>query len=153
MSVAERGTDPEHPILHIYTDGAAGPTNPGPAASAWIIMDPTSGEVLVEDAVHIGRRTNNVAEYTAIIKALEYCTTRGRGRVRVHSDSQLCINQINGSWRVNKHHLGRLRDEVRRLAGGFHDARFVWVPRGNQWISDCDRSANKVLEEHRRGRR
>jgi len=58
--------EPKHPLLHIYTDGAAGPTNPGPAASAWMIMDPASGEVLVEDAVFIGRQTNNVAEYTAI---------------------------------------------------------------------------------------
>ena len=152
MSVAERGTDPEHPILHIYTDGAAGPTNPGPAASAWIIMDPTSGEVLVEDAAYIGRRTNNVAEYTAIIRAMVDCLEHGLSKVRVHSDSQLCINQINGSWRVTKPHLRPMLAEVNRLRAGFEDVGFVWVPRGNGWISECDRNANEVLAEHRGGR-
>ena len=143
---------PGHPLLHIYTDGAAGPTNPGPAASAWMIMDPASGEVLVEDAAYIGRQTNNVAEYTAIVRALRDCLVRSRGRVRVHSDSQLCINQINGSWRVKKPHLRPMLAEVHRLRAGFEDVRFVWVPRGNAWISECDRNANEVLAERRGGR-
>ena len=150
-SMAEEDRGPEHPILHIYTDGAAGPTNPGPAASAWMIMDPASGEVLVENATYIGRRTNNVAEYTAIVKALKDCLERSRGRVRVHSDSQLCINQINGSWRVKKPHLRPMLAEVHRLRAGFEDVRFVWVPRGNAWISECDRNANEVLAERRGG--
>ncbi len=151
--MAEEDVGPEHPLLHVYTDGAAGPTNPGPAASAWMIMDPASGEVLVEDAAYIGRRTNNVAEYTAIVKALKDCLVRSKGRVRVHSDSQLCINQINGSWRVTKPHLRPMLAEVRRLRAEFEDVRFVWVPRGNVWISECDRNANEVLAEHRGGKR
>ena len=152
-SMAEEDRGPEHPLLHIYTDGAAGPTNPGPAASAWMIMDPASGEVLVEDATYIGRRTNNVAEYTAIVRALKDCLERSRGRVRVHSDSQLCINQINGSWRVKKPHLRPMLAEVHRLRAGFEDVRFVWVPRGNAWISECDRNANEVLAERQGGKR
>ena len=152
LSMAEDRA-PERPILHIYTDGAAGPTNPGPAASAWIIMNPASGEVLVKDAVYIGRQTNNVAEYTAIIKALDDCMSQNRGRVRVHSDSQLCINQINGSWRVKKPHLRPMLAEVHRLRAEFEDIRFVWVSRGNGWISECDRNANEVLAEHQSGKR
>ena len=139
----------EGPLLHIYTDGAAGPTNPGPAASAWMIMDPASGEVLVEDAAYIGRRTNNVVEYTAIVRALEDCLVRSKGKVRVHSDSKLCINQINGSWRVKKPHLRPVLAEVHRLRAGFEDVRFLWVPRGNVWISECDRRANEVLDGQR----
>ena len=107
--------------------------------------------VLVEDAAYIGRQTNNVAEYTAIIRALKDCLVRSRGRVRVHSDSQLCINQINGLWRVKKDHLRPMLEEVRRLMAGFEDVRFVWVSRGNEWISECDRNANEVLAEHRGG--
>ncbi len=152
-SMPSKPRGPEHPLLHIYTDGAAGPTNPGPAASAWMIMDPASGEVLVEDAVYIGRRTNNVAEYTAIVKALKDCLVQSKGRVRVHSDSQLCINQINGLWRVKKPHLRPMLAEVHRLRAEFQDVRFVWVPRGNVWISECDRNANEVLAEHQSGKR
>ena len=150
--MADENRGPGHPLLHIYTDGAAGPTNPGPAASAWMIMDPASGEVLVEDAAYIGRQTNNVAEYTAIVRALRDCLVRSKGRVRVHSDSQLCINQINGSWRVKKPHLRPMLAEVHRLRAGFEDVRFVWVPRGNAWISECDRRANEVLAERRGGK-
>ena len=152
-SMAEQEREPGNPILHIYTDGAAGPTNPGPAASAWIIMNPASGEVLVKDAVYIGRQTNNVAEYTAIIKALDDCMSQNRGKVRVHSDSQLCINQINGSWRVKKPHLRPMLAQVHRLRAEFEDIRFVWVSRGNGWISECDRNANEVLAEHQSGKR
>jgi probable phosphoglycerate mutase len=149
--MVEEGSGPLHPVLHVYTDGAAGPTNPGPAASAWIIMDPTSGEVLAEDAVYIGRHTNNMAEYTAIIRALEDCRALGSGKVRVHSDSQLCINQINGSWRVNKPYLGSMLAEVRRLRARFEDVRFVWVRRENAWITRCDRNAAEVLASRRGG--
>ena len=140
-----------HPVLHVYTDGAAAPTNPGPAASAWIIMDPTSREVLVEEAVYIGRQTNNMAEYTAIIEALRDCRAHGKGKVRIHSDSQLCINQINGSWRVNKPYLGVMVAEVRRLDAIFEDVRFVWVRRENAWITRCDRNAAEVLASRRGG--
>ncbi len=95
-----------------------------------MIMDPASGEVLVEDAAYIGRQTNNVAEYTAIVRALKDCLVRSRGRVRVHSDSQLCINQINGSWRVKKPHLRPLLVEVRRLRAGFEDVIPHWPRKG-----------------------
>ncbi len=137
---------PGHPLLHIYTDGAAGPTNPGPAASAWMIMDPASGEVLVEDAAYIGRQTNNVAEYTAMVRALGDCLVRSRGRVRVHSDSQLCINQINGEWRVTKPHLRTMLAEVRRLRAGFEDVRFRMGPEG-------ERMDLRVRQERERGAR
>ena len=137
------------PTLHAYTDGAAGPTNPGPAASAWIVLDPASGEVLAEDAVYIGRRTNNVAEYTAILRALEACAALGAGSVVVHSDSQLCVNQLNGAWRVTKPHLGRLREQVMEVAEGLGGVRFKWVSRGDPWVSECDAMANEVLVTRR----
>ena len=72
--------------------------------------------------------------------------------MRVHSDSQLCINQINGSWRVTKPHLRPMLAQVHRLTAEFEDVRFVWVPRENVWISECDRNANEVLAERRGGR-
>ena len=119
----------DRPTLHAYTDGACR-GNPGPAASAWIVVGTASGEVLAEGAEAIGEATNNVAEYTAIIRALEACAALGAGSVVVHSDSQLCVNQLSGAWRVTKPHLGRLREEVLGVAEGMN-VRFKWVSRGD----------------------
>ena len=66
----------------------------------------------------------------------------------VHSDMQLCVNQLNGVWRVTKPHLVRLRYKVLRLAGDM-DVEFRWVRRGNAWISRCDAMANEVLAGRR----
>jgi ribonuclease HI len=152
MFMAREDRKPKPSILHIYVDGAAEPTNPGPSASAWIIMDPTYGEVLVEKTEFLGRQTNNVAEYMAIIRGMDECMAYCRGKVRVHSDSQLCVNQINGNWRVKTTHLRPLLDEVYRLKDYFKEVQFVWVPRENEWISRCDRNAADVLETRQGGR-
>jgi ribonuclease HI len=127
----------EHPV-HLYTDGAAR-GNPGPAAAAWVVVDPSTGEVLVEGAEAIGEATNNVAEYTAIIRGLEACA----GRVVVHSDSELCVRQLREEYRVRKAHLVPLHRRVREMS--FEEVEFVHVPRDNEWISRCDALANEVL--------
>jgi ribonuclease HI len=128
------------PILHLYTDGAAR-GNPGPAAAAWVVLDPATGEVLVEGAEAIGEATNNVAEYTAIIKGLEACAPLGT-RVVAHSDSELCVKQLRGEYRVRKAHLVPLHRRVLDMSEG---VEFVHVPRDNEWISRCDALANEVL--------
>ncbi len=136
--------------VYVYTDGAAEP-NPGPSASAWLIVDPVGWEVLAEGAEYLGRGTNNEAEYTAIIKGLDECAAHCRGVVRVFSDSQLCINQINGSWRVREPRLRPLLAEVSRRRAFFKEVRFQWVSRENQWVSICDRNAMESIAGHREG--
>jgi ribonuclease HI len=115
------------------------------AASAWVVVDPSTGEVLVEGAEAIGEATNNVAEYTAIIRGLEACVPLGT-RVIVHSDSELCINQLNGIYRVRTPHLRHFYERVLDLCNGFEEVEFVHVPRENECISRCDALANEVLD-------
>ena len=78
-----------HASVRLYTDGASR-GNPGPSASAWIIVDAASGEVLAERSVFIGRGTNNEAEYTAIIGGLRDCLALGAREV------ELCTPPLDG---------------------------------------------------------
>jgi len=132
-------------VLHLFTDGAAR-GNPGPAAYAWLLTDPVTGEVLDSDAQRIGKATNNVAEYTAIIRGLGACLPHTTS-VRVHSDSELCIKQLNGEYKVRKDHLKPLHKQVKDLASEFEEVAFVHVTRDDQLIRRCDEMANGVLDK------
>ncbi len=83
-------------IAHI-DGGSRG--NPGPAAAAFVLTDPR-GRKLQARAFFLGEATNNVAEYTAIHKALEAARSLGAGQITVYSDSELLVRQINGQYKV-----------------------------------------------------
>ena len=130
--------------MRLYTDGACS-GNPGPAAVAWLIVD--RERVLLEGSEYLGQGTNNIAEYTAIIKGLEACIARGYRDIRVLSDSQLCIRQINGEYKVKKGHLKTRYKDVQRLRQEFGRIEFKWVEREDEWIVRCDEMARTNVEE------
>ncbi len=98
-------------ILKIYTDGASR-NNPGPAACAFIFLKNGDEPPIKEYVEYLGDTTNNVAEYTAIIRALESATEYTRWTVVVYSDSKLVISHINGIYRVKKKHLRELLKKI-----------------------------------------
>src|SRR6266571_5110492 len=107
----------EFPLLTIHTDGAAR-GNPGPAAYAYTIE--RAGEEPIEEAGLLGQTTNNQAEYTALVKALEHALELGtRLRVVVHSDSELMVKQLNGEYRVKNEDLRPLYEDAVELRGQF----------------------------------
>lgn len=128
----------------IYTDGAAR-GNPGPAASGYAIFGP-DGRLLDKDAKCIGRRTNNEAEYEALIWAIQRTKEFTRGDVRFHSDSELMVRQVNGVYQVKKEHLRALVDKVKAEASGFSGFRLVHVPRENERIQLVDALVNDALD-------
>ena len=83
--------------------------------------------------------TNNIAEYSALIGALEDITSRIKkaGRqveefsIAVITDSQLVVNQVNGNWKIKRVHLCPLADKAKALLAKFHHARLTWVSRDN----------------------
>ena len=90
--------------------------------------------------------TNNVAEYTAAIKALEYLASIGfRGSVDVMGDSQLVIRQFSGEYSVKSSHLKVLYERLRALAQNFEKVNFEWVPR------ELNRRADYLSKEALRG--
>ncbi len=104
-------------LLTIHTDGASR-GNPGPAAFAYVIA--RDGEEPIEEAGKIGRMTNNQAEYTALVRALEHALELGEHhRVLVHSDSELMVKQMSGQYRVKNEDLRDLYEEARDLSARF----------------------------------
>ncbi|MBN1786630.1 MAG: ribonuclease HI family protein [Candidatus Methanofastidiosa archaeon] len=130
--------------LAIYADGAAR-GNPGPGSWAFLIT--LDGRVLYEGYGVLGRTTNNVAEYNAIINGMKKARAYGKGTLTVFSDSLLAINQLNGSWKVKKDHLRPLHEEVVSLTSGYERVKFVHVPRSTPLIQRVDALANKALDD------
>jgi ribonuclease HI len=119
------------PTMHI--DGAAR-GNPGPAAYAVVIARP--GLPPVEDAQTMGTATNNVAEYTALVRGLEMATQLGLKRLAVFSDSELLVKQMAGEYRVKNADLQPLYEEAKRLRRGFDSITITHVRRGNNARAD-----------------
>ena len=116
--------------------GARG--NPGPAGIGVTIRSPR-GKVLAEVSEAIGAATNNVAEYTAVKRALERAAELGATDVLIRSDSKLLIEQLKGNYRVKNPTLQRLHAEVRGVARGFETVNYEHVPR------ERNRRADKLV--------
>ena len=100
--------------VHVANIDGASRGNPGAAAYAVVLRDP-SGKIALELAKKIGRETNNVAEYYALLAALDYATSHGIKALRIRSDSQLLVQQIKGIYKVNNPALKQLHERATRL--------------------------------------
>ena len=110
-----------------HVDGAAR-GNPGPAGVGVVIED-GEGNVVKEIAEPLGRTTNNVAEYTAMIRALEEARALGCSRLAVFTDSELMAHQLNGKYAVKAAHLVPLYQRARLLLNQFDAASVTHVRR------------------------
>ncbi len=104
-------------LLTIHTDGASR-GNPGEAAYAYTIA--RDGQPVIEEAGRLGRVTNNQAEYTALVRALEHALRMGpEHRLLIHSDSELMVKQMRGEYKVKNEDLRELYDQARQLVQKF----------------------------------
>jgi len=133
--------------LTIYTDGASR-GNPGKSASGFIAIE--NGKIIYKMAYYNGIATNNFAEYKAIIKALEWCIANindhENASLKIVSDSQVVVRQINGLYKVKSKNLAKLHQKVMALAAKFREVRFENVGRENKFVSFVDRMINKLLD-------
>lgn len=134
---------------YAYTDGAAR-GNPGPAACAFIIVD-AWGILLADEARVLGRKTNNEAEYQAVIDALKKAASLCCRQIVVHSDSELVIRQIKGEYEVRKPHLRELFLQEQELERLFESVEFVNLPREDPWIRIVDTLCNDALDSGNEG--
>jgi len=138
--------------IDVYSDGACEPVNPkGIATYGYVIY--INNKRVREDygVVAIGEgATNNVAEYTAVIKALEYLIFTGKNnyKVTVYSDSQLLIRQLNGVYEVRSRNIIPLYDYINKLRLNFKRLRFRWIPREEN--EEADKLSKKAYYEYLR---
>jgi formyltetrahydrofolate-dependent phosphoribosylglycinamide formyltransferase len=124
-----------------HTDGASR-GNPGPAAGGFILTDP-DGTQLQAKAFFLGRNTNNVAEYTGVVKALEAAIEVGAKRLIVFSDSQLLVRQINGEYKVKSEQIRPLFQRAVELLGRFENWKVQYVSRDKN--KEADKLVNQAL--------
>lgn len=121
--------------VHLYTDGASR-GNPGPAGIGIVLKTPAGEKVLAHGA-SVGRTTNNVAEYRAVIQGLEKALELGAVRVHLFSDSELLVRQLEGRYKVKNAALRPLYDEVKALLARFQDWKVRHVPREQNAEADA----------------
>ena len=126
----------------IYTDGAAR-GNPGPAGAGAILRD-AEGTVLSEIAEPLGHATNNVAEWTAVLLALEEARRLGATQVDLRMDSQLVARQISGTYRVKHPDLKPIHAAVMDLLRTLDGYTVGHVPR--ELNKDADRLSNVAID-------
>jgi ribonuclease HI len=125
-----------------YCDGGSR-GNPGPAGFGVYIQD-SAGGVLAELSQYLGARTNNFAEYSALLAALEFAIAHGHRSLRVVSDSELMVKQMKGQYRVNSPELRPLYEEARRRISQLDHFQIQHVLREKN--RHADRLANLAMD-------
>ena len=134
---------PEEIVAHI-DGGSRG--NPGPAAAAFRLTD-RDGNQLQAKAFFLDWTTNNVAEYTGLIKALEGAGQMGAEQLTVFSDSEFLVKQINGEYKVKSDQIRPLYQRAVHLLGQFGSWSIHHVPREKN--KQADKLVNRALDlEH-----
>jgi len=138
----------EHPVapasgVHIANIDGASRGNPGPAAYAVVIRDP-AGHSVLELAKRLGRETNNVAEYYALLAALDYAISQGIGALRIRSDSELLVRQMQGRYKVKSADLRPLYERASKLSRQLGYFAIEHVRREQN--RDADALANVALD-------
>jgi ribonuclease HI len=130
------------PKLTVNVDGGAR-GNPGPAAIGAIVRD-EGGEVLEERGERIGRATNNVAEYRALLLGIELAVAHGASEVELIGDSELIVRQVEGKYKVKDPTMKELHGEVKAALRPFDSWAIRHVRREHN--GDADRLVNAALD-------
>ena len=128
-------------MLTLYADGASR-GNPGPASYGAALFDGETQLAGLYDT--LGVRTNNFAEYSAVIAGLQYIVDNGLGpEVLVRMDSKLVVEQLSGRWKIKHPDLVELAVSAQSLIRGL-SVRFEWIPREQNAVADA--LANLALD-------
>ena len=128
--------------INAHCDGGAR-GNPGPAGYGALIQN-DKGMVLAELSEFLGIRTNNYAEYSGLLGCLQYALDHGHTRLRVVSDSELMVKQIQGKYKVNSPDLKPLWQEARNRISKLEAFEISHALRHKN--KDADRLANEAMD-------
>ncbi|OGX45882.1 MAG: hypothetical protein A3G38_02135 [Omnitrophica WOR_2 bacterium RIFCSPLOWO2_12_FULL_51_8] len=127
--------------LELYVDGAS-KGNPGPAGVGVVIC--RGKETVKNISSYIGKNTNNAAEYTALIYALEEALALKADKLKIYTDSELVYRQIRQEYKVKNPVIAGLYARARRLMQAFRDVSVVYIPRGEN--RGADKLANLAVK-------
>jgi len=128
--------------ISAHCDGGAR-GNPGPAGYGAQICD-SNGQVIAELSEFLGIRTNNFAEYSGLLGCLQFAIENGHSRLRVVSDSELMVKQIQGKYQVKSPDLKPLYEEAKRRIAKLERFEISHALRHKN--KDADRLANEAMD-------
>lgn len=129
--------------LAVYIDGGSR-GNPGPAGGGFAVFE---GEKVVhKGSDFFGEKTNNQAEYMALVNALKLVTNKYSREIKVncYMDSKLAVEQMNGHWKVKSENVKPLFREARKMADQFKAFSVTHVPREENTVADY--LANQAMD-------
>ena len=140
------GASEAKPVAAAYRANIDGGSrgNPGPAAYGVVIRD-AKGDIVAKLKKHIGRMTNNVAEYYGLIAALDYMQSQGIKALRIESDSELLVKQMRGQYKVRSPELQPLFERARKMSQALESFRIDHVYREQN--READALANEAMDE------
>ncbi len=132
----------------LYADGGSR-GNPGPAGAGALVLD-EEGTQVVTVSEYLGIATNNIAEYTAVLRALEGLqkllgTQSAHATVEARLDSQLVVRQMNGEYKIKHPNIVPLAQNVKEVARAFKTISFVHVYREDN--QEADALANSAMDK------
>jgi ribonuclease HI len=133
----------EYPEFFIHADGASR-GNPGEAGAGAVISD-ARGRTIKELKCSLGLTSNNVAEYRALILALEKALELGARSVTVFLDSELVVRQVRGEYRVREPHLKILYQRAKEILNQFSQFSILYIPREEN--RRADQLANEAVDQ------
>ena len=137
-------------LIEVYFDGLCQPVNPGGIA-CYAFLIRRDGKIVHSEyglsaKPYSNDSTNNVAEYTALIKALEWLSrNQPRESIRIRSDSKLVVSQINGEYKVKSKRIIPLYRQAMSLKNSFPSIEIAWVPREEN--READALTNRAYRE------
>ncbi len=140
--------------LITYTDGGAR-GNPGPAAGGAVIKNEKE-EIILKTSKYLGETTNNVAEYEALILALQKAKGIFKARkiksknLECYLDSELVVKQLNHEYKIKDENMQKLFIKVWNLTLDFDGVKFTHIPREENKLAD--EMVNKELDEREKER-
>lgn len=127
----------------IHTDGASR-GNPGPASTGIAVYN-EQGELLYEEASALGEKTNNYAEYSAVLKALKLSAANKIKSLTLKSDSEFLIKQLKGLYKVRSENIKNLYKKCKLYENRISKVEFQHVRR--EYNKRADELANLVLDD------
>jgi len=130
-------------IVIIEADGGSR-GNPGPAGSGAVLIDQDSSSIIAELAIFIGVATNNVAEYRAVLAAVELANEMvPDAQLLVRMDSKLVVEQMSGRWKIKNEGMQELVLQMNEAIGS-RNIKFEWIPREQN--TKADSLANEAMD-------